>query len=80
LWKIRNTTRKIVFFKILECNGKITKSEFIDLYSFFFLKDESNIFRYLSRDDLTTILLRADRSQPFENIRTSMEKKYYVYR
>lgn len=38
------------------------------------MKDESNIFRYLSRDDLTTILLRADRSQPFENIRTSMEK------
>ena len=62
------------FFKILECNGKITKSEFIDLYSFFFLKDESNIFRYLSRDDLTTILLRADRSQSFENIRTSMKK------
>ena len=62
------------FFKILECNGKITKSEFIDLYSFFFLKDESNIFRYLSRDDLTTILLRADRSQSFENIRTFMKK------
>ena len=46
------------FFKILECNGKITKSEFIDLYSFFFLRDEKNIFRYLSRDDLTAILLR----------------------
>ena len=31
------------FFKILECNGKITKSEFIDLYSFFFLKPKKNI-------------------------------------
>lgn len=62
------------FWKLLECNRKITKVEFIDLYSFFFLRDEKNIFRYLSRDDLTTILLRAEKKQSFDAIKISMEK------
>ena len=51
-----------------------SQSVFIDLYSFFFLRDEKNIFRYLSRDDLTAILLRTERNQSFETIRTSMKK------
>ena len=62
------------FWKLLECNRKITKVEFIDLYSFFFLRDEKNIFRYLSRDDLTAILLRAEKKQSFDVIKISMEK------
>lgn len=62
------------FWKLLECNRKITKVEFIDLYSFFFLRDEKNIFRCLSRDDLTAILLRAEKKQSFDAIKISMEK------
>ena len=62
------------FWKLLECNRKITKAEFIDLYSFFFLRDKKNIFRYLSRDDLTAILLRAEKKQSFDAIKISMEK------
>ena len=62
------------FWKLLECNRKITKVEFIDLYSFFFLRDEKNIFRYLSRDDLTAILLRVEKKQSFDAIKISMEK------
>lgn len=62
------------FLKLLECSGKISKSEFIDLYTFFFIKDEKNIFRYLSRDDLTTILFRTEKKQSFETIKISMKK------
>ena len=62
------------FWKLLECNRKITKAEFIDLCSFFFLRDKKNIFRYLSRDDLTAILLRAEKKQSFDAIKISMEK------
>ena len=62
------------FWKLLECNRKITKAEFIDLDSFFFLRDKKNIFRYLSRDDLTAILLRAEKKQSFDAIKISMEK------
>ena len=62
------------FWKLLECNRKITKAEFIDLYSFFFLRDKKNIFRYLSRYDLTAILLRAEKKQSFDAIKISMEK------
>ena len=37
-------------------------------------RDEKNIFRYLSRDDLTAILLRAEKKQSFDAIKISMEK------
>lgn len=62
------------FLKFFECDGIITKSKFIDLYYFFFMEDKTNILRYLSRDDITTILLRAKKKQSFETAKISIAR------
>lgn len=62
------------FLELFRSNGSVTKSKFIELYTFFFLEDEMNIFRYLSRDDLTNIFLRVEKIQSLVTIKYSMKK------
>lgn len=56
------------FIKLFRNTGSVTRHDFIDLYFDFFMKDENNILRYLSRDDLTMLFLRSNQNQSKESI------------
>lgn len=60
------------FQELYQLHGAVRKSDFISLYYQFFIEDKTNVFQYLSRDDLTALLLRSDHSVSFDSVRISI--------
>lgn len=60
-------------FAALARGGRgVGREEFVELYFDFFVADTENVLRYLSRDDLTALLLRADGGGTAETIQSGM--------
>jgi AcrR family transcriptional regulator len=60
------------FQELYQLHGSVGKSDFISLYYEFFIEDKTNVFQYLSRDDLTALLLRSDHSISLDSVQISM--------
>lgn len=54
------------FLEIYQNKGGVSRTDFIDLYYDFFMTDKNNVLQYLSRDDLTALLLRSDKKITLE--------------
>lgn len=54
------------FLEIYQNKGGVSRIDFIDLYYDFFMTDKNNVLQYLSRDDLTALLLRSDKKITLE--------------
>lgn len=57
------------FMELYKSKGNINRDEFIDLYYTFFVADKDNILKYLSRDDLTALILRSKSKVSFDTVK-----------
>lgn len=62
------------FLERYHTQGRIDRKTFIELYCNFFIWDENNILRYLSRDDMTTLLLRSGKQYSVGPVKDLMER------
>lgn len=62
------------FMECYQTKGGISRNDFIDLYNTFFMMDKDNILQYLSRDDLTSLLLRSDGTDSADTLKNMMMK------
>lgn len=62
------------FMECYQTKGGISRNDFIDLYNTFFIMDKDNILQYLSRDDLTSLLLRSDGTDSSDTLQNMMMK------
>lgn len=62
------------FMECYQTKGGISRNDFIDLYNTFFIMDKDNILQYLSRDDLTSLLLRSDGTDSSDTLKNMMMK------
>lgn len=61
------------FALVYRNQGSVSRIDFINLYYHFFMIDESNILRYLSRDDLTMLFLRSNQNGSQDSIKDRMK-------
>lgn len=61
------------FAMVYRNQGSVSRIDFINLYYHFFMIDESNILRYLSRDDLTMLFLRSNQKCSQDSIKDRMK-------
>lgn len=62
------------FTELYQTKGGISRNDFIDLYYTFFVMDKDNILQYLSRDDLTSLLLRSDETVSSNTLKNMIMK------
>lgn len=60
------------FLDIYKLSGGVGREDFLKLYYCFFVEEEQNLYRYLSRDDLTALCLRSDHPFPLEAVKRAM--------
>lgn len=66
--------------EVYRMNGGVDREHFINLYNYFFIEDENNILRYLSRDDLTGLFLRTNQKSSFDVVKSTMQENItYLY-